>query len=105
SKSREEAEDFGEEIDMRVDEAVALRADLLRTSNHTNLFRLIHAEADGLPGFWLDRMGSVLRATLTGDAANAFKDRIYQNLVAHDPDMMIIEVPHLRDIREGDKLP
>ncbi len=105
SKSREEAEDFDEEINMRVDEAVALRADFLRDSNRTNLFRLIHAEADGLPGFWLDRMGSVLRATLTGDAANAFKDRVYQNFVAHDPDMMIIEVPHLRDIREGDKLP
>lgn len=105
STTREEAEDFDEEIDMRVDEAVALRADFLRDSNRTNLFRLIHAEADGLPGFWLDRMGSVLRATLTGDASDAFKDRIYSNFVAHDPDMMIIEVPHLRDIREGDKLP
>ncbi|MBA2664990.1 MAG: class I SAM-dependent methyltransferase [Bradymonadaceae bacterium] len=105
SKRRDEAEDFDEEVDIRVDEAIARRADFLRTSNTTNTFRLIHGEADGLPGFYLDRMGSILRATLAGGSSMGFKDRVYHNLVEHDPEMIIVEVPHLRDVREGESLP
>lgn len=105
SREREEAENFGEEIDIRVDEAIARRNELLRRADHTNVFRLIHGEADGLPGLYLDRMGPVLRATLEGHTALGFKDRVYRSVVAHDPQTMILEVEHLHDVREGEGLP
>ena len=99
SHDRESAERFGEEVDIRVDEAVTRRQDLLRNMAETDLFRLIHAEADGLPGFQLDRVGPVLRATLTGATSYAFKERVYNNMLDFDPDAVILEVEHLRDIR------
>ncbi len=46
----------------RLDEAIALRRDLLRLDESTNAYRLIHAEADGLSGLVVDRLGDVLSA-------------------------------------------
>jgi 23S rRNA (cytosine1962-C5)-methyltransferase len=99
SHDRESAERFHEEVDIRVDEAVSNRTDLLRTMAETDLFRLIHGQADGLPGFHLDRVGPLLRATLTGATSYAFKERVYDNMLDFDPDAVILEVEHLRDIR------
>ena len=42
--------------------AVALRCDLLHLDDSTNAYRLVHAEADGLPGLVVDRYGDVLSA-------------------------------------------
>jgi 23S rRNA (cytosine1962-C5)-methyltransferase len=42
--------------------AVALRRDLLHLDDSTNAYRLVHAEADGLPGLVVDRYGEVLSA-------------------------------------------
>jgi 23S rRNA (cytosine1962-C5)-methyltransferase len=42
--------------------AVALRRDLLHLDDSTDACRLIHAEADGLPGLVVDRYGEVLSA-------------------------------------------
>lgn len=97
--------EFIDEIDLRVDEALVRRAELLRETDRTDLFRLIHAEADGLPGFYLDRVGPLLRATITSHAARAFKWRIYENLTAMDPHMMLLEVAHLDDVRSRGELP
>jgi 23S rRNA (cytosine1962-C5)-methyltransferase len=46
----------------RLQTAVALRRDLLRLDAVTNAYRLIHAEADGLTGMVVDRLGDVLSA-------------------------------------------
>lgn len=46
----------------RLDEAVRLRHDLLRLDSVTNAYRVIHAEADGLTGLVVDRLGDVLSA-------------------------------------------
>ncbi len=46
----------------KLDEAVALRRDLLRLDDVTDAYRVIHAEADGLPGLVVDRLGDVLSA-------------------------------------------
>ena len=46
----------------RFDEAVRLRHELLRLDAATNAYRLIHAEADGLSGLVVDRLGDVLSA-------------------------------------------
>jgi 23S rRNA (cytosine1962-C5)-methyltransferase len=48
----------------RVEQAVALRASLGLPNEHTNSFRLIHAEGDGLPGLVVDRSGDVLAVQL-----------------------------------------
>ncbi len=59
---------YGEELpdnaawQTKLDEAVVLRRDMLRLNNVTDAYRLIHAEADGLPGLVVDRLGDVLSA-------------------------------------------
>ena len=59
---------YGEELpddaawQARLDEAVTLRRDMLRLNDVTDAYRLIHAEADGLPGLVVDRLGDVLSA-------------------------------------------
>lgn len=85
---------FDEEVDLRVDEALADRAELM-AGGGGDFYRLIHGEADGLPGFLLDRIGPVLRARVVGAAAFAFKERIYESLTDFDPKMMILEMEDL----------
>lgn len=46
----------------RLEEAVALRRDLLRLDEFTDAYRVIHAEADGLSGLVVDRYADVLSA-------------------------------------------
>ncbi|MFW5966525.1 MAG: class I SAM-dependent rRNA methyltransferase [Persicimonas sp.] len=96
----EAEEEPADEIDMLVDEAIARRADLIRETTATDLYRLIHGRADGLPGLYVDRVGPLLRATVFEEEALAMRERVYQNILDFDPDMMILEVEHLRDIRK-----
>ena len=46
----------------RLQQAVSLRRETLRLDRVTEAYRLIHAEADGLPGLVVDRFGDVLVA-------------------------------------------
>jgi len=46
----------------KLNEAVMLRRDMLRLDEVTDAYRLIHAEADGLSGLVVDRLGDVLSA-------------------------------------------
>jgi 23S rRNA (cytosine1962-C5)-methyltransferase len=46
----------------RLDEALRLRRELLRLDDSTDAYRVIYAEADGLPGLVVDRLGPVLSA-------------------------------------------
>ncbi|MBL9123336.1 MAG: class I SAM-dependent rRNA methyltransferase, partial [Planctomycetaceae bacterium] len=46
----------------RLEQAVALRRDLLQLDTVTDAYRLVHAEADGLSGFVVDRYGDILSA-------------------------------------------
>jgi len=48
--------------DNRLRRAVELRRDLLRLDTNTDAYRVVHAEADGLSGFVVDRYGNVLSA-------------------------------------------
>jgi 23S rRNA (cytosine1962-C5)-methyltransferase len=52
-------EDFWQQ---RLEQAVALRRELLRLDQVTDAYRLVHAEADGLSGLVADRLGEVLSA-------------------------------------------
>jgi 23S rRNA (cytosine1962-C5)-methyltransferase len=59
---------YGEELpddaawQKKLDEAVDLRHGLLRLRDVTDAYRVIYAEADGLPGLVIDRLGDVLSA-------------------------------------------
>lgn len=97
--------EFREEVLARVDEAIVRRADLLRSMADTNLFRLVHAEADGLPGLCIDRVGDILRATLLGQASRGFRKLVYDNLLTFDPHVTILEVWHTEDVRQRGELP
>ncbi len=46
----------------RLEAAVRLRREVLRLDDVTDSYRLIHAEADGLPGLVIDKLGEVLSA-------------------------------------------
>lgn len=46
----------------RLDEAVRMRRELLRLDQVADAYRLVHAEADGLTGLVVDRLGEVLSA-------------------------------------------
>ncbi len=48
----------------KIDQAIALRRDLLKLDESTNAYRVIHAEADGLSGLILDRFDDVLSAEI-----------------------------------------
>ena len=101
----EAVERFEDEVLARVDEAIVRRAELLEGSASTTLFRLIHGEADGLPGLCVDRVGGLLRATLTGQACRGFRKLVYDNLLEHDPHTTLIEVWHTEDVRQRGDLP
>ena len=57
----------------RIDQAIALRRDLLKLDESTDAYRVIHAEADGLSGLILDRFDDVL-------SAEVFSLGIYQRI-------------------------
>lgn len=46
----------------KLEAAVQLRRDILKLDHVTDTYRLVHAEADGLPGLVIDRFGDVLSA-------------------------------------------
>ncbi|MEX2027628.1 MAG: class I SAM-dependent rRNA methyltransferase, partial [Pirellulaceae bacterium] len=46
----------------RLEAAVRLRRDVLKLDDVTDSYRIIHAEADGLPGLVIDKLGDVLSA-------------------------------------------
>jgi len=59
----------------KLEVAVQLRRDLLRLDEATDSYRVVHAEADGLPGLVIDKIGDVL-------SAEAFSLGMYQRASA-----------------------
>jgi 23S rRNA (cytosine1962-C5)-methyltransferase len=102
SWNADDAANFYDEAEIRYFEAVSRRGALLSDIGETDLFRLVHSEADGLPGMYLDRVGPVVRATIMGGAADGFSRTIYDAIVESDPEMMVLEVPHREDVRRGE---
>jgi 23S rRNA (cytosine1962-C5)-methyltransferase len=75
--------DEGAEVAARVNRALAHRRGLVGRGSarrqlagrpHTDALRLLHGEADGLPGVFVDRLGPVLRVLLTGRACASLVD-------------------------------
>lgn len=105
SRDAEAAEDFHGEVELRLDEAFARRAELFRNIDTTDTFRIVHGEADGLPGLFVDRTGPLYRATLVGGTAWALRERVYEAIENLEPDAMILEVGHFEDVRSQGQLP
>jgi len=97
-------------VEARVANAIARRRPLLRRGSarlqhrgrpHTDAIRLVHAEADGLPGLALDRLGPLLRVLVSGRACAGLVDRVVEATVTELGDAIgssppVIEVLHLR---------
>jgi 23S rRNA (cytosine1962-C5)-methyltransferase len=91
-------------IESRVARALALRRPGLAVDpeNSGNTLRLIHGEADGFPGLYVDRLGSLLRVLVTGWAALGFRERTLAALAQQLPvspeghAWSVLELLHLR---------
>jgi len=86
-------------VEARVAGALARRRGLLE-SGETDALRLIHGEADGLPGLAVDRLGPLLRVLVTGRACEPIVERalnaVLQQLAgALGPDPPVVRVVHL----------
>lgn len=92
---------FDQTVSLRLDEAIARRADLIKGVADTDLFRLVHGEADGLPGLYIDRVGPLLRCVLDGAPPFAFKEQVYDLLGEFDDDTLILEVEQTAAFEEG----
>ena len=94
-------------IEERVARALERRGPLLGADAGTDALRLIHGEADGLPGLAVDRLGPALRMLVVGRAALPLRERVLAALrAAHLPglavDPPVVEVLHLRERPAGE---
>lgn len=90
----------------RVRRALQRRRALVADAPRTDVFRLLHAEADGLPGLFVDRLGDVLRVLRTSAGDDGYCgpaiDALVQALDADPgPAPSIVEVVHLRHVPQG----
>jgi 23S rRNA (cytosine1962-C5)-methyltransferase len=96
----EDARDVGS-VEARVAAALARRRGLLGRAQDvdgTNAFRLVHGEADGLPGLAVDRLGDCLRVLVSGRACAQLTERAVDALArALGTEPPVIEVIHLRE--------
>jgi 23S rRNA (cytosine1962-C5)-methyltransferase len=60
--TREAVDDVDAVLRARLDQAQALREDVLRLPAVTDAYRLVHSEGDGFPGLVLDRLGGAIVA-------------------------------------------
>lgn len=91
-------------VEARVARALARRRELLDPDRlPTNqAIRLVHGEADGLPGLFVDRLGPLLRVLVTGWSSDAFRERAIGAILAQRPvspegdPWSVLELLHLR---------
>ncbi len=85
ASSGAEVLDDSAEVIARVGRALSHRRGLARRGSarrftdgrpHTDALRLIHGEADGLPGLHVDRLGAVLRVLVSGGACASLVDSV-----------------------------
>jgi 23S rRNA (cytosine1962-C5)-methyltransferase len=94
-------------IEERVARALERRGPLLAADADTDAVRLVHGEADGLPGLAVDRLGPALRMLVLGRVALPLRERVLAALraaalpgLAADPP--VIEVLHFRERPPGE---
>ncbi len=80
-----EIDDAGAHFTMALEQAVALREQILRLPAVTNAYRLVHSEGDGFPGLILDRLGDAYVAQVHSLGMLKQMEPLGEWLVARDP--------------------
>jgi 23S rRNA (cytosine1962-C5)-methyltransferase len=84
----------------RIARAIARRLPLVPRA--TNAYRLVHAEADGLPGLVVDRFAGTLVCQITTAGMGRFEDAIGRALAAElAPQAILVKVPRRQAQEEG----
>lgn len=73
----------------------------LHTDPATDCYRLVHGEADGLPGLRVERYGDRLSAIVTAACIQPHLDAVLGELARRMPGMAITVHEHLDDLRVG----
>lgn len=89
----------------RVQEAVALRHDLLRLPERAQAYRLVHSEGDGLPGLIVDRYGDVVAYSCSTLGLHRRLDAVLDALQDVLQPRCIIEQPLPEGLRASEGLP
>lgn len=92
-------------VEARVADALTRRRALL-ASGETDCLRIVHGEADGLPGLAIDRVGPLLRVLVTGRACEPVVERAIDVVAAAlrrelGADPPVVRVLHLRERPPG----
>ena len=78
----DEAAVFGPEYwRTRLDQARKLREDTLRLADHTQAYRLVHSESDGMPGLIVDRYGEYLACQIHSAGFAVIRDDLFRLLL------------------------
>jgi len=77
--TRQEIDDIF--IDDRMRIAILLRKDFIFSNSHSNAYRLINAESDGLPGLIVDRYADFLVVQLLSAGPERWKESVISNLI------------------------
>jgi 23S rRNA (cytosine1962-C5)-methyltransferase len=85
----------------RAERALDARRALLEDPG-TDALRLVHGEADGLPGIWVDRWGDCLVATRTARCSQAFWGPLVAVLAQRFPGVPLYQKDHWTDLRAAD---
>ena len=93
-----------DEFARRAARALQRRAPLLDDPDTTAL-RLIHGEADGLPGLRVDLWGEQLVATRATGATRRFEQVVYRTLTERLGDLPLWEQDHFEDLRRRSEGP
>ncbi len=93
------ADSFWEEA---VERAISLRTDILRLDQLTDCYRVVHAEADRMPGLVIDRYGDCLSAEIFSATMAPRAEEIIQRLASRlgTTHWLIQPSPHLQS-QEG----
>ena len=90
----------GELIRARIAESIARRPPLI--PGGTNAYRLVYAEADGLPGLVVDRFGSVLVCEITTAGMLRFREEVVRALESElSPRAVYLRTPRRPALAEG----
>lgn len=92
-------------VESRIAQALGRRAELTAQSAETggtDCYRLVHGEADGLPGFFVDRIGPLLRVLISSRVCDGFRARALTALAQQMPvtprgeALSVLELQHVR---------
>ena len=92
-------------VEARVATALKRRGKLLE-AQQTDAYRLVHGEAERLPGLFIDRLGSLLRVLVTSPGTGAYRNRALDAVVRGLRSQLgsnppVVETLHLRDRPAG----